>query len=196
MDGFQQRREQKKKDILTTAHGLFMTHGIQKVSVAEIARKAGVSQVTIYNYFENKHKLIYESFLYYVDEAMSEFEETVDSDLPFPEKIKQLIFNKKQTAIQIHPEYYQYMMREYTADQGNLIERIYAEKTMPILSILLEEGRSKGYIDPSISMEAVLFYINILKDAMQREEIYEKVLPLTEDITKIFFYGLVGEKRE
>ncbi|TMW72888.1 TetR/AcrR family transcriptional regulator [Alteribacter natronophilus] len=196
MDGFQQRREQKKKDILTAAHRLFMTHGIQKVSVSEIARTAGVSQVTIYNYFENKHTLVYESFLFYVDQAMKDFEATIQSDLPFPEKVKQLIFAKKETASRIHPEYYQYMMKEYTADEGNMIEKVYAEKTMPALARLLEEGRREGFVDPSISQEAILFYLNILKDAMQREEVYERVLPLTEDITKIFFYGIVGRGGE
>jgi len=34
----------------------------------------------------------------------------------------------------------------------------------------------------------------MLKDYMQREEVYQYILPLTEDITKIFFYGIFGKK--
>jgi len=34
----------------------------------------------------------------------------------------------------------------------------------------------------------------MLKDYMQREEVYQKVLPLTEEITNIFFYGIIGKK--
>jgi len=93
MDGFQRRREQKKQNILEAALALFMDYGIQKVSIAEIAKKANVSQVTIYNYFENKHKLIHDVFIYYVDNAFSNFEIVIKSDRPFPEKIKQIIFN-------------------------------------------------------------------------------------------------------
>ncbi|MEJ9315183.1 TetR/AcrR family transcriptional regulator, partial [Halalkalibacterium halodurans] len=36
MDGFQRRKEQKKRDILEAALSLFMEYGLQKVSIAEI----------------------------------------------------------------------------------------------------------------------------------------------------------------
>ncbi|PAM95610.1 TetR family transcriptional regulator, partial [Flavobacterium sp. IR1] len=98
MDGFERRREQKKQQILGAALELFMEYGIQKVSISEIAKKANVSQVTIYNYFESKHNLIHEVFIYYVDQASAQFDQPVFSDIPFPEQIKKLIFNKKEVA--------------------------------------------------------------------------------------------------
>ena len=58
MDGFEKRREQKKKDILKAALSLFQQYGVQKVTISEIAKKANVSQVTIYNYFESKDNLL------------------------------------------------------------------------------------------------------------------------------------------
>ncbi len=193
MDGFQRRKEQKKNDILEAALALFMEYGIQKVSIAEIAKKANVSQVTIYNYFESKHNLIHEVFIYYVDHAYSDAEQIVYSDLPFPKKIEQLTFNKKEVARQMNPELYQYLMKEYTTN-GNYIEKIYVEKAIPLYNYLFSEGREKGYIDPSLSNEAILFYIQMLKDYIQREDVYKKILPLTEEITKIFFYGIVGKR--
>ncbi|WP_026690249.1 TetR/AcrR family transcriptional regulator [Alteribacter aurantiacus] len=192
MDGFQQRREQKKRAILEAATALFMKYGIQKVSVAEIAKKATVSQVTIYNYFDNKHTLVHESFLYYVDQASNQFERIVESDMAFPDKIKQIIFNKKETS-QIHEEFYHYLMKEYTAEETNYIEKIYVEKAVPYFTKLLEEGKELGYIDPNLSQEAILFYIKMFKDTLQQEEVYKRILPLTEDITNIFFYGLFGK---
>lgn len=39
MDGFEKRREQKKRDILNAALALFMEYGLQKVSITEIAKK-------------------------------------------------------------------------------------------------------------------------------------------------------------
>ncbi|RNA70007.1 TetR/AcrR family transcriptional regulator [Alteribacter keqinensis] len=193
MDGFQQRREQKKHAILETATTLFMKHGIQKVPVSEIAKKAGVSQVTIYNYFDNKHTLVHACFLYYVDQALLEFERIVESDMPFPDKIKQIIFNKKETS-QINEEFYHYLMKEYTSGETNYIEKIYVEKAVPYFTQLFEEGKKLGYIDPNLSQEAILFYIKMFKDTMQQEEVYKRVLPLTEDITNIFFYGLFGKR--
>jgi len=193
MDGFQRRREQKKQDILEAALSLFMDYGIQKVSIAEIAKKANVSQVTIYNYFESKHKLIHDVFIYYVDKAFSNFEVVIKSEDPFPEKIKQIIFNKKEVASQINEEFYHYLMKEYSIE-GNYIETIYNEKAVPYFSLLFQEGKDKGYIDASLSNEAIMFYVHMLKNYVQREDVYDKILPLTEEITNIFFYGIVGKK--
>ncbi|UAL49540.1 TetR/AcrR family transcriptional regulator [Sutcliffiella horikoshii] len=193
MDGFQRRREQKKQDILEAALALFMEYGVQKVSISEIAQKANVSQVTIYNYFESKHKLTSDVFGYYINKTSDDFEKLIHSDIPFPEKIKQIIFNKKEISKQIHEEFYHFMMKEY-ATEGNIIEKIYVEKALPYFAKLFEEGKEQGYVDPNLSQEAILFYVQMLKDYMQREEVYQKVLPLTEDITNIFFYGIIGKK--
>jgi AcrR family transcriptional regulator len=193
MDGFQRRREQKKQDILDAALTLYMEYGIQKVSISEIAQSANVSQVTIYNYFESKHKLTSEVFGYYINKTTDDFEKLIHSDIPFPEKIKQIIFNKKEISKQIHEEFYLFMMKEYSAE-GNIIEKIYVEKALPYFSKLFKEGKEQGYVDPNLSQEAILFYVQMLKDYMQREDVYQKVLPLTEDITNIFFYGIIGKK--
>ncbi|WP_404462628.1 TetR/AcrR family transcriptional regulator [Sutcliffiella horikoshii] len=193
MDGFQRRREQKKQDILEAALALFMEYGVQKVSISQIAQKANVSQVTIYNYFESKHKLTSDVFGYYINKTSDDFEKLIHSDIPFPEKIKQIIFNKKEISKQIHEEFYHFMMKEY-ATEGNIIEKIYVEKALPYFAKLFEEGKEQGYVDPKLSQEAILFYVQMLKDYMQREEVYQKVLPLTEDITNIFFYGIIGKK--
>lgn len=192
MDGFQRRREQKKLDILKAALSLFLEYGIQKVSINEIAKKANVSQVTIYNYFENKHSLVNEVMIHYIDTAINDFQKTVTANISFPEKIKSIVFNKGEIANQIHEEFYQYLMNEYTTE-GNYIEEIYVKKTIPLFTDLLKEGKEQGYIDPNTSDEAIMFYIKMLKDYIQRDDVYSKVLPLTEDITKIFFYGIMGQ---
>lgn len=194
MDGFKRRKEQKKQDILEAALSLFMEYGIQKVAISEIAHKANVSQVTIYNYFESKHKLSIDVFEYYVMKATRDFEKIVTSDIPFPEKIKQIIFNKTIASKQIHEEFYHFLMKEY-AEQGNVIEKIYQETAIPYFAKLFEEGKQQGHVDPNISQEAIFFYIHMLKDYMQREEVYTKILPLTEDISNILFYGIMGKER-
>ncbi|WP_188206771.1 TetR/AcrR family transcriptional regulator [Alkalibacillus aidingensis] len=193
MDGFQRRREQKKNNILNAALALFKEYGVQKVSISEIATKANVSQVTIYNYFESKNNLIHEVFKYYVDQSWLEVVEILDSDMNYHDKIKQLIFNKKEAADNIHEDFYNYFMKEYS--QGtNYIEEFYQERGIPRLMEFFNEGRAKGYVNQNVSNEAILFYMQMLREYMQKEDVYKQILPLTEDITNLLFYGIVGKK--
>lgn len=193
MDGFQQRKEMKRKAILEAALSLFMKHGVQKVSVSKIAQEANVSQVTIYNYFESKDNLIHEVTVYYIDKEWQTYERLLHSDQPFPEKIKQIIFNKTEVANHIHEDFYQYFMKDY-AEGDSYVEQLYKEKAIPGFITLFEEGRKKGYIDPELSNEAILFFIQMMKEYMQRKDIYEQILPMTEEIMNLLFYGIVGKK--
>ena len=58
MDRFERRKEQKKSNIRQAALELFKTYGFKKVSISDIAHKAGVSPVTIYNHFGSKDELV------------------------------------------------------------------------------------------------------------------------------------------
>jgi len=192
MNGFERRKEQKKKSILKASLDLFMKYGVQKVSVSEIAKEANVSQVTIYNYFGSKEALIQQVIIFYVDNIWGEYEQLMDSDIPFPEKIKQSIFEKANVASQINRDFFSSFMNEYTTE-GNYIETLWQEKVFPRLIEFFNEGKEQGFIDPNISNEAILVFIQMFTEYMQQREAGEALLPITEDLTKLFFYGIVGK---
>src|SRR5699024_301528 len=192
MNGFERRKQQKKIDILKASLALFKKYGVQKVSITEIADKAKVSQVTIYNYFGSKDNLIHEVIIFYVDQVWEEYEQLFNSSAHFPDKIKQIIFDKPEEADQINTEFFDSLMEEYTKG-SNYIEEMYTKKALPRFIDLFNEGKEKGYVDPTISNEAILLYIQIFKDYMQRKDMAKNILPLTEEITKLFFYGIAGK---
>ena len=191
MNGFERRKEQKKSEILEASLLLFLKYGVKKVSVAEIAREANVSQVTIYNYFESKDNLIREVMIYYTQKVWQEYEQLVTSDMPFPDKVKKIIFDKTLIANQVNEEFYEYFIKEYSKED-NFIVNYYTERVLPRLMELFAEGKEQGYIDESISDEAILLYLQIFVDFMKKEDVSISVLPFTEDLTKLFFYGLAG----
>ncbi|NBJ67954.1 TetR/AcrR family transcriptional regulator [Roseburia sp. 1XD42-34] len=192
MDGFQRRREMKKTQILQAALDLFMDYGVQKVSMKEIATKANVSQVTIYNYFVGKDNLIDEVIKYYIDRELKNFEQLINSNQTFPEKIKAIIFIKSETAKQINENFYQTLMKKYNS-KASYIQDVYAKKAVPMMMGFFEEGKKLGYIDSQISNEAIFTYLQIFQEAFQREEIYRHILPITEDFTRLVFYGIAGD---
>jgi AcrR family transcriptional regulator len=195
MDGFERRREQKKIQILEAALSLFMDFGPQKVSIAEIAKSANVSQVTIYNYFESKDLLIKEVFKYYVDKLWNEQKKLLDSDLPFVEKLKKIAFEKSAIANQINEKFFEEFMKDYSMGQSYL-EEIYEKEAIPRLNKLFNEGREKGIIAPHISNEAIGMYMQAFRFYFQRKETSAHVLPHIDELTHLFFFGLTGKKDE
>src|SRR5690606_15137833 len=195
MDGFEKRREQKKRDILNAALTLFMEYGIQKVSITEIAKKANVSQVTIYNYFESKDNLVRLVFKFYVDQIWDEQKLLLVNDLPFNEKIKKIMFEKGIAANQMSERFFQDFMKDYASGQS-YVEEVYQKEALPLFIKLFNEGREQGYIDSEISDEAILFYLKMFQEYLQREDVATMTLPIAEDLTKLFFYGIAGRKED
>ena len=50
--------ENTQQHILTTALDLFLSQGIKKTGLEEVARRAGVTRVTVYRYFSDKKTLV------------------------------------------------------------------------------------------------------------------------------------------
>jgi AcrR family transcriptional regulator len=58
--GLRERKKQQTRELLAeTARRLFSERGFERVSVAEIAREADVSEKTVFNYFPTKEDLVY-----------------------------------------------------------------------------------------------------------------------------------------
>ena len=55
----ERKKQQTRQQIFEAARGLFENKGFDRVSVAEVARAADVSEVTVFNYFPTKEDLFY-----------------------------------------------------------------------------------------------------------------------------------------
>ncbi|MED1203853.1 TetR/AcrR family transcriptional regulator [Heyndrickxia acidicola] len=190
MDGYQRRTERKKEMIKQAALNLFSSYGADKVSVAEISKKANVSPVTIYNYFGSKDELLRAVLVDYMDKSFEEYRELIYSDRPFSEKIEQVIFRKTETAKELSPEFLQSL-----TDPGiqALFEEYTNEKSMPLAMELIDQGKKQGYINPKLTTEAILFYIHIFTETTQKKEglgLLSKDALI--DLVELFFYGLMG----
>lgn len=57
--GLRERKKQRTRELIAeTARRLFSARGFDRVTVAEIARAAEVSEQTVFNYFPTKEDLV------------------------------------------------------------------------------------------------------------------------------------------
>src|SRR2546426_12222848 len=69
--GLRERKKQQTRQLIfEAARKLFEAKGFDRVSVAEIARAADVSEVTVFNYFPTKEDLYYGGMQFFEEELI------------------------------------------------------------------------------------------------------------------------------
>ena len=193
MDGFEKRSLEKKKDILAAAKELFFKNGVDATSMAGIAKKAGVSQVTIYNYYGSKEGLIKAVMLDFMDEKLKELNELLAGSLPFPEKIEKMLFNKKAHAREAEEK--GFLQSKSLRDPAiwGILEEFGQKKALPVMMEVIRQGQQEGYVDKNISMAAILHYINAFKHIMMQPGFFDSANEsLRMELANLFFYGIRG----
>jgi AcrR family transcriptional regulator len=71
----ERKKEQTRQHIAETARRLFSERGFERVTVAEIARVAEVSEQTVFNYFPTKEDLVYWRLQSFEDELLATIRE-------------------------------------------------------------------------------------------------------------------------
>jgi AcrR family transcriptional regulator len=67
----ERKKEQTRRSIAETARQLFAERGFERVTVAEVARAADVSQQTVFNYFPTKEDLVFWRLGAFEDELLA-----------------------------------------------------------------------------------------------------------------------------
>ncbi|EAE9957997.1 TetR/AcrR family transcriptional regulator, partial [Listeria monocytogenes] len=91
MNNYEKRTLKKKTAIIQAALSLFGKQGFSDVSIKDIASLAGVSKVSIYNYFGNKEALVAECAKIIMQDTITLAEEILVSEGTFTDKLARAI---------------------------------------------------------------------------------------------------------
>jgi AcrR family transcriptional regulator len=195
MDGFERRKEQKKESIRRAALALFQSFGFNKVSISDIAERAGVSQVTIYNHFSNKEALIRDVLQWFSRGLLEKYQSIMQSDAPFLERLENIVFDKSEVVSQFQGELLQTWMQN-DPEMQDYLEDLLAKQVMPLTRAFLEEGLKQGYIDQRFSLNAIMTYFEIIRRgffAVPNIQEQAKSNPaLIKELIELMTYGLNG----
>ena len=201
MNGFERRKEQKKENIIRAALELFIQYGFKKVSVNDIAVKANVSPVTIYNHYGNKDSLVFEVIRYQLRSMIESYKKIIYGDATFPEKIQEIVFNKVEFASQFSGELAPTVLRNGSVYMQPIYEE-FEQEAMEITLDLFEEGKKEGFIGKDISTQTLMIYFDILKSGISSStRLYtdsESYPRIVRELNELFLYGLIdtGDRPE
>lgn len=194
MNGYERRKEQKKTDIKKAAFTLFQQQGVKDIKIEDIAKEAGVSQVTIYNHFGSKEALFREVIKDYTIEQFEFHKELFDKDISFLEKMKTSILHKTKQVANIHPEVIREMMLVDVELRSYLTE-FQSSHAIPLIMQLIKDAQKTGEINPELSEQSIMVYIQLFNNDMLISLITgENGKKLASDIFQMFFYGLSQPK--
>ncbi len=189
MDGFERRKEQSKEDIRRAAEELFSRFGADKVSINDIAHKAGVSQATIYNNFGSKDELVHDYRESIVKGIAGRFREILVWKKSFIEKFEGLL----QSWIDVADRYKLEMESAASKQSPDAI----GQELEKSLREFIKEGKKQGNLCANLSEEAVAAYIKfyqqgiannpVIREKMKRDGKY------SQDLFSLFMYGIRGQ---
>jgi AcrR family transcriptional regulator len=193
MNGYERRTAAKKQAIIAAARELFAQRGITEVGIGEIAAKARVSQVSIYNYFGDKDALAALVLASFVDEAMSEYGKILEKKIPFSNKLKIIMSKKHDMIVEVARSHF-----SARAWQDKAVQRVFREATareaISLYVKFIELGKEEGAIEKRIPNEAVLAFFVSAMSIMQRPDYLQTSKEYKMGILKLVLHGVLGTK--
>jgi len=190
MNGYEKRTETKKNAIVNAARDLFSSRGMQDVSISEIAKVAGVSQVSIYNYFGDKNALAKEAFVSYIDTYIARFGEILDRDAPFAEKLELILLDKDAMIAKVSESFF-----AVQALDDKVLQKVFGEavkeKAVAFYHAFIEQGKREGEIDSDIPTTAIMDFFMLTMSMLQRPEFIAAPVDYKKGILKLFLHGLI-----
>jgi len=202
MDGFERRKEQSKEDIRKAAWELFSQFGVDKVSMADISRKAGVSQATIYNNFGSKDALVRDFFTSVIDRLVSSAQMVLSPNKPFWEKMTS--FFQFISDLLTEGRFSEDDATVFSANNALLNDpeikkiRVSAQEKMTSLLLgLVQEGKEQNQIRPDLSEDSLRVYFKAFMEMftdLQFRQAYRRDPKTLQDLSSLMIYGLSGRK--
>ncbi|WP_274654738.1 TetR/AcrR family transcriptional regulator [Paenibacillus humicola] len=196
MNGFEKRAQEIKERIIATTLEMLKTTGPKRIRIADISQAAGVSQVTIYNYFGSKEALIRDTVKMFAEKTFRDFEAYMNEKHSFKEKLAHILVLEKESYTQFPPSLFKELLSS-DPELASYIDEQYKQHTIPLSLRIFQEGKDSGEISDEVSAENVLALMHIYMSQ------YETILEMAQqsgDMEKffggmvhMFFYGLCGK---
>ncbi|MCK4629886.1 MAG: TetR/AcrR family transcriptional regulator [Bacteroidales bacterium] len=185
--------DRKLREIMIASKKLFWKFGFKRVTIEEVCREANVSKMTFYKHFKNKKELITHLINFIMDKAMMKYDDIMDSDIPFTEKVIKTLDLKMEQTQDMSNEFFDDYWRHADPEMLALLQQKRNEMMDSILNDYIEAQKT-GDIRKDIKPEFILYILNHLQEIVkdeQLEKMYDNPQDMIMEFTNFFFYGVL-----
>jgi len=189
-------QSKKYQDIFNTAKDLFWKYGIKRVTIEEICKEAGVSKMTFYKFFPNKIELAKVILKIVIGNSLEKFEQIVNGDLDFHDKVKEMFLIKLESTKDISVEFISDIYKIQDANL-HLIINEQRQKSLKIFVDFLIDSQKNGLIRKDLKIEFILYYFEQMTHMMDNKDLvakYDHPQDLIMESMRFLFYGLFPRK--
>jgi AcrR family transcriptional regulator len=191
--------EDTRGRIIFAALKRYLSYGIKKTSMEDVAAEAGLTRVTIYRYFPDKKSLVRASFLYFVEVLHLVHGELVES----PEMDMERVLDRLGEAFTNLPKgdlrLAQHELSRLYPDVWRSYLKVRTEAVDKIFEPLFAKAERRGLLRPGINRSVMQVYLlNAFIDTLQDPA----ALPLKASqeealatLKSIFVNGILRDRR-
>lgn len=157
-------KEEKRRNIALSCRELLLEHGINSLTISQIANTAGVGKGTIYEYFENKEDIVFEIITTFIAEHEKRLLTLVEEPNTTKEKLFQffyLLFENEMARrqLKVYKEFLAISLTNEPEEMLDFSQQCNAKFTM-ILQQIIDAGRVSNEIPQNkpISSSALMLY--------------------------------------
>lgn len=193
MNGYEKRTQLKMSKIIDAAKQLFVTQGLEKTTITEIANKANVAPATVYNYFETKEGLILAVARMVIDTSLAEKKKLWNSELPFDQLLEQAIVNQDLFLKPENLALLEIFLNE-SGDTNQFIQYVFEVEYPRLLEIFIQKGQAEGFIKQDISPKTLMLYLKMYQTILKDSDLVKtENKQILKELYDLLLYGLVGK---
>ena len=190
MNGYTKNKLDKMAKIEHVTFDLLSTLPIKKIAVTDISKTAGVSKVTIFNYYETKQALIKKVIFDHFQTIYDQYEAIIQSDLSFEAAYRRLTQFELAEMQKNSGTLNQNIMTLYASD-ASFYDQAAQDKSDQLILALVKKGREDNFINPHYNDETILNIFRIYNEGLKIfSDTPDKLFAMTDDLTTIFLNGL------
>jgi len=186
----------KHKQILETSKALFWKFGFRRVTIEELCKEAGVSKMTFYKYFPNKIELVKTLMNRILTESLAKYKKITESDIPYPEKVIQMIQLKQEQVQTMSSEFFRDYVQSDDPELINFLNQL-SRENLQMFTNDFKKAQETGDIRSDVKVEFIMYIMNHLVEMTHDDKLlnlYDEPQDLVMEITRFLFYGILSRE--